>query len=79
MRALKINTWRALRALRFLGNSYAILSLISEKRKCWPLRDYEGPQKYNIKGPNDPWQFLLILTPGPDYEHLSIFVKMIIL
>ena len=54
MRALKINTWRALRARRFLGNSKTVICFISEKRNSWPLQDCEGSQKYNIKGPNDP-------------------------
>ena len=40
-----------------------IISPINEIRISGPLKDWEGPQKYYFKGPNDPWQFLLILTP----------------
>ena len=54
MQALKINTWRAVTSL---------LVLLTKKRKFGPLKDCEGPQKCDIKGPNDPWQFLFILTP----------------
>ena len=39
------------------------MSPINEIRKSGPLKDCDGPQKYDFKGPNDPWQFLLILTP----------------
>ena len=59
MPALTINTWRALRAHRFWGDS----NTISEKRKSGPLKYCEGPQKYNNRGPNDPWQLLLTLNP----------------
>ena len=33
-------------------------------RKLGPLKDSAGPQKFDIQGPNDPWHFFLILTPG---------------
>ena len=26
-----------------------------KERKPGPLKDCEGPRKYDIKGPNDPW------------------------
>ena len=45
------------------GDSDTILSPMNEIRKYEPLKDCEGPQRYDIKGPNDSWQFLLILTP----------------
>ena len=35
--------------------SDTVVSPIREKLKSGPLKDCEGPQKYNIKGPNDPW------------------------
>ena len=38
----------------------------NEKWKSEPSKDCEDPQKYDIESPNDPWQFLLILTP--DHE-----------
>ena len=28
------------------------------------LKTIEGPQFYNIRDPNDPWNFWLILTPA---------------
>ena len=40
-----------------------LLSPINEIRRSGPLENCEGPQKCDIKGPNHPWQFLLILTP----------------
>ena len=40
------------------------MSPIKEIRKSGPLKDCEGPQKYDIKDPNDPLHLFLILTPG---------------
>ena len=48
-------------ALALVGNT--VISFIKEKSKFGPLKDCEGPQNVK-KGPNDPWQFLLILTPA---------------
>ena len=50
------------------GDSNTVISLINEIRKSGPLKDCEGPQKYDIKGPDGPWQILLILTPGCIYN-----------
>ena len=61
LRALKINTERA---CRVWGDSDTFIGSINEIRNFGPLKDFEGPQIYDIKGPNDPWQFLLILTPA---------------
>ena len=47
--------------------------LISGKKKTWALK-CEGPQKYDIKGPNDPWQFLLILFQPMRWVH-NVFLK----
>ena len=41
-----------------------VICNISEERKSGPLKHCEGPRKYDIKGPNDPQEILLILTPG---------------
>ena len=41
-----------------------LLSPISEERKSGSLKDCEGPQKHDIKGLNDHWQFLLTSTSG---------------
>ena len=30
------------------------------------LKNCDGPQKYDMKDPNDPWQVLLILTPAKE-------------
>ena len=49
---------------KFLGDSDSIIRLINEIRKSWPLKDW----KYDIKGQNDPWHFLLILTPAHSIE-----------
>ena len=54
LRALKINTRRAHMALKFWGDSNTITSPINEIRRSGPFKDWEGPQKYDIKGPNDP-------------------------
>ena len=64
LRALKINTRRARRARKIWGDSDTFISPMNEKRKSGPLKYCEDPQKYDIKGPNDPGQLLLILTPG---------------
>ena len=60
---------RARRAGKIWGDIDTVISLINEKKKreSGPLRDFEGPQKYDIKGPNSPWQFLPILTPALYY------------
>ena len=62
------------RARRFWDDSNTVISPISEKRKSEPLKDCEGPQKYNInmiKGSNDHWQLFLILTPVYTYSYTS--------
>ena len=62
--ALKINTMRARRDRKILGDIDTVISPINEKKKIsGPLGDCEGPHKYDSsKGPNGPWQILLILT-----------------
>ena len=62
LQALKINTRRARRTRKFWGDSNTLKSPINEIRQSGPLKDCEGHQINDIKGPNDPWQFLLILT-----------------
>ena len=42
-------------ARKIWGDSYTVIGSINEIRKSGPLKDYEGPQIYDIKGPNDPW------------------------
>ena len=60
LRALKINARRA-------RNSDIVISPINGIRQSWPLkRNCDGPQKYDMKDPNDPWQVLLILTPAKE-------------
>ena len=46
-----------------LGDSDTVISPINEIRKSGHWKNCEGPQKYDIKGANDPWQLMLILTP----------------
>ena len=57
----------------FLGNSATVIIPINKIRKFGPLKDCEGLQKYDIKGPNDPWQFWLILTPAYIVTESSLF------
>ena len=64
LRALKINSTRARRARKYWGDSDTVANPINEIRKPGPLKNCEGPQKYDINGPNGPLQFLLILTPA---------------
>ena len=54
--------------------SNSVISHFSEKQKSGPLKDCEGPQKYDIKGPNDPWHLFLILTPAVVSMHLIFHV-----
>ena len=65
MRALKVKTWRP---CRFWGSSSTVICLTSKKRKSGPLKHCEGPWIYDIRGPNDPWECLLILTPVNDID-----------
>ena len=51
-------------ASKFWDDSNPVISSINEVRKSGPLKGFESPQKYDMKGPNDPQQFLLIWTPG---------------
>ena len=37
-----------------------VISSISKNRNLGPKRIVEGLQKYNLKGPKDPWQLELI-------------------
>ena len=64
LRALKITATRARRARKVWGGNHTVIRPINEIRKSVPLKECEGPQKYDNRGPNDPWQFLLILTPA---------------
>ena len=43
-----------LRARKFWGDSNTVISAINEVRESGSLKDCEGPQKYDIKGLNDP-------------------------
>ena len=44
-------------ARKFLGDSDTVIGYINEIRKAGSLKDFEGPQIYDIKSPNGPWQF----------------------
>ena len=63
--------------LKTLGDSDTFKSPINKIRKSGPLKDCEGPQKYDIKDPNDPWQFLFISTPASPFPifHLSSILR----
>ena len=55
---------RARMARKFRGDSDTVTGSINKIRKAGPLKDCVGPQIYDIRGPNGPRQFLLILTPA---------------
>ena len=71
--ARKIDTKRARRTRKFWGDSDAVIGSINEIRKSGPLKDCEGPQIYDIKGLNGPWQFLLILTPVEKSTYVFLY------
>ena len=51
-------------------DSDTVIKSINEIRKSRPSKDGKGPQNYDIKSPNDPWQFWLILTPALKYTQM---------
>ena len=62
----------ARRARKCCGDGDTVISPIDEIRKSGPFKDCEGPQIYDIKGPNDPCQFLLTLTPESGFRVYSL-------
>ena len=57
---------------QFWGDCETVISPINELKKSVPSKDCEGPQKYDIKGPNDPWIFLLILIHKNNHNNVHV-------